>query len=135
MKSHPNNPISDMEENFIAFFNNAITVLQTLVAAFGAGLGIWDAINLPEGYGNDNPGAQALGCLFARVPFRLFHPYIFCAEQIFEHRALIVCADIQIPRRCKRLPLFFQAQYNAHISRRFTQDTFHLLQQRTICQL
>ena len=36
------------------FFNEAITVLQTLVVAIGAGLGIWGAINLLEGYGNDN---------------------------------------------------------------------------------
>ena len=43
----------------IAFFNQAITVLQTLVIALGAGLGIWGVINLLEGYGNDNPGANA----------------------------------------------------------------------------
>lgn len=43
----------------MAFFNSAITVLQTLVIAFGAGLGIWGAINLLEGYDNDNPGANA----------------------------------------------------------------------------
>gem|GEM_PF-2559831 len=42
----------------MAFFNSAITVLQTLVVALGAGLGIWGAINLLEGYGNDNPGAN-----------------------------------------------------------------------------
>ena len=41
------------------FFNSAIDVLQTLVIALGAGLGIWGAINLLEGYGNDNPGAKA----------------------------------------------------------------------------
>ena len=35
------------------FFNNAVTVLQTLVVALGAGLGIWGAINLLEGYGNE----------------------------------------------------------------------------------
>ena len=40
----------------MAFFNQAITVLQTLVIALGAGLGIWGVINLLEGYGNDNPG-------------------------------------------------------------------------------
>ena len=34
----------------MAFFNSAITVLQTLVIALGAGLGIWGAINLLEGY-------------------------------------------------------------------------------------
>ena len=36
------------------FFNSAIEVLQTLVVALGAGLGVWGAINLLEGYGNDN---------------------------------------------------------------------------------
>ncbi len=36
-------------------------VLQTLVIALGAGLGIWGAINLLEGYGNDNPGAKSQG--------------------------------------------------------------------------
>ena len=40
----------------MAFFNSAVQVLQTLVVALGAGLGIWGAINLMEGYGNDNPG-------------------------------------------------------------------------------
>ena len=45
----------------MAFFNAAIGVLQTLVVALGAGLGIWGAINLLEGYGNDNPGAQSQG--------------------------------------------------------------------------
>ena len=32
------------------FFNSAIEVLQTLVVALGAGLGVWGAINLLEGY-------------------------------------------------------------------------------------
>jgi hypothetical protein len=43
------------------FFEQAITVLQTLVIALGAGLGIWGVINLLEGYGNDNPGAKSQG--------------------------------------------------------------------------
>ena len=43
----------------MAFFEQAITVLQTLVIALGAGLGIWGVINLLEGYGNDNPGAKS----------------------------------------------------------------------------
>ncbi len=43
------------------FFNNAITVLQTLVVAIGAGLAVWGGINLLEGYGNDNPGAKSQG--------------------------------------------------------------------------
>lgn len=41
------------------FFKSAIEVLQTLVIALGAGLGVWGVINLLEGYGNDNPGANA----------------------------------------------------------------------------
>ena len=45
----------------MAFFTQAITVLQTLVIALGAGLGIWGVINLLEGYGNDNPGAKSQG--------------------------------------------------------------------------
>ena len=44
----------------MAFFNSAVGVLQTLVVALGA-LGIWGAINLLEGYGNDNPGAKSQG--------------------------------------------------------------------------
>ena len=43
------------------FFNEAINVLQTLVIALGAGLGVWGVINLLEGYGNDNPGATIQG--------------------------------------------------------------------------
>ena len=43
------------------FINQAVTVLQTLVIALGAGLGIWGVINLLEGYGNDNPGAKSQG--------------------------------------------------------------------------
>ena len=43
----------------MAFFTSAIQVLQTLVIALGAGLGVWGLVNLLEGYGNDNPGANA----------------------------------------------------------------------------
>ena len=43
------------------FFNSAVEVLQTLVIALGAGLGIWGVINLLEGYGQDNPGARSQG--------------------------------------------------------------------------
>ena len=63
----------------MAFFNSAVGVLQTLVIALGAGLGIWGVVNcflqalstflfynkhfvnLIEGYGNDNPGAKSKG--------------------------------------------------------------------------
>ena len=43
----------------MAFFNSAVEVLQTLVVALGAGLGIWGVINLLEGYGQDNPASKA----------------------------------------------------------------------------
>ena len=43
----------------MAFFASAISILQTLVVAIGAGLAVWGVINLLEGYGNDNPGANA----------------------------------------------------------------------------
>ena len=41
------------------FFASAITTLQTLVVALGAGLGVWGVVNLLEGYGSDNPGSNA----------------------------------------------------------------------------
>ena len=44
----------------MAFFNQAVTVLQSLVVAIGAILSIWGGINLLEGYGGDNPGAKSL---------------------------------------------------------------------------
>ena len=43
----------------MAFFTSAITTLQTLVVALGAGLGVWGAINLLEGYGNDNRATRS----------------------------------------------------------------------------
>lgn len=43
------------------FFASAITTLQTLVVALGAGLGVWGVVNLLEGYGSDNPGAKSQG--------------------------------------------------------------------------
>ena len=42
----------------MAFINQAVTVLQTLVIALGAGLAVWAVLNLIKGYGNDNPGAK-----------------------------------------------------------------------------
>ena len=41
------------------FFASAITTLQALAIALGAGLGVWGVVNLLEGYGSDNPGANA----------------------------------------------------------------------------
>ena len=49
------------ETTTMAFFNQAINILQTLVVAIGAGLAVRGVINLLEGYGNDNPGAKSQG--------------------------------------------------------------------------
>lgn len=43
------------------FFTSAVSTLQTLVIALGAGLAVWGVINLLEGYGSDNPGAKSQG--------------------------------------------------------------------------
>ena len=43
------------------FFNATVTLLQTLVVAIGAGLGVWGVINLLEGYGQENPGSRSQG--------------------------------------------------------------------------
>ena len=47
------------EVHIYGIFQQRSNRSQTLVIALGAGLGIWGAINLLEGYGNDNPGANA----------------------------------------------------------------------------
>jgi len=41
------------------FFSTAVTTLQTLVVALGAGLAVW--VNLLEGYGSDNAAAKSQG--------------------------------------------------------------------------
>ena len=41
------------------FFSSAVTSLSTVVVAIGAGVGVWGIINLMEGYGGDNPAANA----------------------------------------------------------------------------
>ena len=51
--------VVDKGETTMEFFNSAIEVLQTLVVALGAGLGVLGAVNLLEGYGGDNPGSNA----------------------------------------------------------------------------
>ncbi len=45
----------------MAFYASAISTLELLVIALGAGLALWGVINLLEGYGNDNPGAKSQG--------------------------------------------------------------------------
>ena len=46
-------------EDYMAFFASAITTLQTLVIALGAGLGVWGVVNLLEGYGSDNRATRS----------------------------------------------------------------------------
>lgn len=41
------------------FINKTVTVLQSVISLIGAGLAVWGVVNLIEGYGNDNPGANA----------------------------------------------------------------------------
>ena len=43
----------------MTFFTSAISTLQTLVIALGAGLGVWGVVNLLEGYGNDNRATRS----------------------------------------------------------------------------
>ena len=45
----------------MAFFTSAISTLQTLVIALGAGLGVWGVVNLLAGSGHDTPGAKSQG--------------------------------------------------------------------------
>lgn len=53
-------PTKHYQGGFImAFFTSAVGVLQTLVIALGAGLGIWGVVNLMEGYGNDNRATRS----------------------------------------------------------------------------
>lgn len=41
------------------FIQTSMTVLKAVICLIGAGLGVWGVVNLIEGYGNDNPGANA----------------------------------------------------------------------------
>ena len=45
----------------MVFITQAVTVLQALVIALGAGLAVWGVGNLMEGYGKDNPSAKGKG--------------------------------------------------------------------------
>lgn len=45
----------------MAFFQSGVDTMQKVLILIGAGLGLWGAVNLMEGYGNDNPGAKSQG--------------------------------------------------------------------------
>ena len=60
--TRPSQFTNDLRRKFkYGIINQAVTVLQTLVIALGAGLAVWGVVNLMEGYGNDNPGAKSQG--------------------------------------------------------------------------
>lgn len=42
----------------MSFFTSAVSMLQTLVVALGAGLAVWGIINFLGGHGSGNPGAN-----------------------------------------------------------------------------
>ena len=47
------------KETEMAFFVSAIALLQSIVMLIGAAVCLWGVINLMEGYGGDNPAANA----------------------------------------------------------------------------
>ena len=51
----------------MGFFSSSITILQTLVTAIGAGLGVWGVINLLEGYPCVNIIRQGDLCIARRI--------------------------------------------------------------------
>ena len=50
-----------MQAQAAEFITEAIDILGVVIIAIGGGLGIWGVVNLLEGYGNDNPGANWAG--------------------------------------------------------------------------
>ena len=53
--------IIEFLRGLMQFFASAVTTLQTLVVALGAGLAVWGVVNLLEGYGSDNAAAKSQG--------------------------------------------------------------------------
>ncbi len=43
------------------FISSAMSTLEVIVIALGAGLGVWGVVNLMEGYGGDNAAAKSQG--------------------------------------------------------------------------
>lgn len=43
------------------FFTSAVGFMQKAVIGIGAGVGVWGAVNLLEGYGGDNPSSKSQG--------------------------------------------------------------------------
>ena len=43
------------------FFIATLNLIQTILIAIGAGLGLWGVVNLLEGYGSENPANRSQG--------------------------------------------------------------------------
>lgn len=43
----------------MSFIGSAMSTLEVIVIALGAGLGVWGVVNLLEGYGGDNAASNA----------------------------------------------------------------------------
>ena len=71
----------------MAFFTSAVTTLQTLVVALGAGLAVWGVVNLLEGYGSDNAAAKSQGIkqLMAGGGHRMDHGMAQRAVDLGDH--------------------------------------------------
>ena len=99
------------KDDSMAFFNSAVGVLQTLVIALGAGLGIWGIVNLLEGYGNDNPGAKSQGIKqlmagggVALAEIKVFDPLTFVVDVIYGQNHTSYRASQGLQRQPEVLP-------------------------------
>ena len=45
----------------MSFISSAMSTLEIIVIALGAGLAVWGGVNLMEGYGGDNAAAKSQG--------------------------------------------------------------------------
>ena len=45
--------------DYTAFLKSGVSALKVVIIAVGGGLAVLGVVNLLEGYGNDNPGANA----------------------------------------------------------------------------
>lgn len=45
----------------MSFISSAMSTLEVIVIALGAGLAVWGGVNLMEGYGGDNAASKSQG--------------------------------------------------------------------------
>ena len=79
----------------MAFFQSAVGVLQTLVVALGAGLGIWGAINLMEGciLSIGNPQNCHQNSLFLEREFLVFVRTRFLHSEVLSGASMHAASD------------------------------------------